>query len=72
MLAPAYQDGRKQDVGLARGLSLQIGGDRKLGDIVFGVSHDRLEQIIGDFDLAKSKSIKSECIAPLFNGTVFG
>ena len=49
MLAAADNDGRQQHVRLVVGFRLQKSDDGELADIVFGVAHDRLEQLIGDF-----------------------
>jgi hypothetical protein len=51
VLAAAYDHSRQEYIRLPEGLGLQIGHDGKFGDVVFGIAHHLLEQIVGDLHL---------------------
>jgi hypothetical protein len=51
MLAAAHHHGRDKHIGLTVSLGLQIGHDGKFSDVIFGIAHDLLEQVVGNLHL---------------------
>ena len=52
-MAAAHQHSRYQHIGLAIRLGLQVRHNGKLGDVISGIAHDLLEQIVGNLHFDK-------------------
>ena len=72
VLAAPDHHGRQEHVRLAVGLGLQIGDDGELADIVFGLAHDRLEQLVGDLHLGEVEIEELRRELLLFSAAVSG